>query len=113
MKDKDGIKCYFLNNIEITNGDEIDFNEDTQIYWELLYYIKEIYKSINESYPKYILFNTHNPNKLQIIIYRNNINYHNLFKYIKNIEYIYNELNTDIELNKFKEYFTNIEYIIL
>jgi hypothetical protein len=29
MKDKDGIKCYFLNNIEITNGDEIDFNENT------------------------------------------------------------------------------------
>lgn len=111
MKDKD-IKCYLLNNIEITSGDEINFNEDTQIYWEILYYIKQCYIEENEDLPKYILFNTHVPNTLQIYIYRNNINYHKLFKYIQTTYNIITKLNNHKEINKIKEKI-NIEFYIV
>lgn len=111
MKDKD-IKCYILNNIEITSGDEIDFDDNTQLYWEILYYIKQTYIIENEDLPKYILFNMHMSNTLQIYIFRGNINYHKLFKYIKNTYNIINKLNNHKELNKIKERI-NLEFYIV
>ena len=112
MKDKD-IKCYMLNSPEITNGDEIDFDEDTLLLWQLLYKIKQIYDKVNEKYPKYILFNIYNINNIIVYLYRHDINHHKLYTWVRNRDDIEIELNKISEIIGYNRDIIKFKFILL